>query len=352
MASGGRSCARCSTRASSPSWTCANVSTCWRRSPSWTNRRWTTPTTRSPPTRRCWSWTRRICARTARSIATTRRASAGADLENLLGTRVGFASEAEVAELEFRRAELRASHLERRRAARSTCWSRSSRRRPTTRARAGCSRSWSRSRSTGSASRKILEPVYEASSAWARLVAILEVAARGAGRARRRRRCWRASPTSRRTRLQAKPAALATWRQVLAVDPDNRRRARRDRAAGHGAGALLGAGRRLSGAGVQARRRRHRGPRRPAVARRQAVRRPARQPARGDRRLEAGPQPRSERRRHAIAPAAAALEALYAETGDVAGPGEDPAHAGALGGHVGATRKKILFRIADLKRSR
>ena len=33
------------------------------------------------------------------------------DLENLLGTRVGFASETEVAELEFRRAELRASHL-------------------------------------------------------------------------------------------------------------------------------------------------------------------------------------------------------------------------------------------------
>src|SRR4029078_2085155 len=34
------------------------------------------------------------------------------DLENLLGTRVGFASEAEIPELEFRRAELRASHLE------------------------------------------------------------------------------------------------------------------------------------------------------------------------------------------------------------------------------------------------
>src|SRR6185503_3644658 len=34
------------------------------------------------------------------------------DLENLLGTRVGFASDAEVPELEFRRAELRASHLE------------------------------------------------------------------------------------------------------------------------------------------------------------------------------------------------------------------------------------------------
>src|SRR4029079_6154663 len=33
------------------------------------------------------------------------------DLENLLGTRVGFASETEVSELEFRRAELRASHL-------------------------------------------------------------------------------------------------------------------------------------------------------------------------------------------------------------------------------------------------
>src|SRR5207244_746504 len=33
------------------------------------------------------------------------------DLETLLGTRVGFASDAEVPELEFRRAELRASHL-------------------------------------------------------------------------------------------------------------------------------------------------------------------------------------------------------------------------------------------------
>ena len=44
----GASCARCSTPASSPSWTCASASTCWRRSRSWTNRRWATRTTRSP----------------------------------------------------------------------------------------------------------------------------------------------------------------------------------------------------------------------------------------------------------------------------------------------------------------
>jgi tetratricopeptide (TPR) repeat protein len=66
----------------------------------------------------------------------------------------------------------------------------------------------------------ILEPVYQASGAWARLVAILEV----------QREPLVGRPAAamlariadlQENRLQAKPAALATWRQLLAVEPDS-----------------------------------------------------------------------------------------------------------------------------------
>ena len=141
------------------------------------------------------------------------------DLENLLGTRVGFASETEVAELEFRRAELRASHLADYAGALDlleqivkVAPNHEGARRlleklvalPEHRQRVA----------------KILEPVYEASSAWARLAAILEVErevvegpAAGALLVR--------IADLQENKLQAKVAALATWRQVLAVDPGN-----------------------------------------------------------------------------------------------------------------------------------
>ena len=162
---------------------------------------------------------RRTCGLTARSIATTRRASAGVDLEALLGTRVGFASDTEVSELEFRRAELRASHLGDVAGAldlleqivKSAPNHEGARRLleklvaiPEHRQRVAA----------------ILEPVYEASGAWARLVAILEVQREPlAGRTAAAMLARIAD--LQENRLQAKPAALATWRQVLAVEPDN-----------------------------------------------------------------------------------------------------------------------------------
>ena len=253
MASGGPSCARCSTPASSPSWTCANASTCWRRSPIWTSRRWATTTTRSPSTRRCWSWTRRICGRTARWIVTMRRASAGA-ISRTCSARASASRRRPRWRSWSSGAPSCAPATWGTTPARSTCSNRSSGWRPTTRAPAGCSRSWSRSRSTGSASRKILEPVYEASSAWARLAAILEVerevvegpaAARAAGAHRR--------PPGEQAAGEGGGAgdlAAGAGRR-----PRQSRRAPGDRAAGHDAGTVLGAGRRLPGARVQARRR-------------------------------------------------------------------------------------------------
>ena len=141
------------------------------------------------------------------------------DLENLLGTRVGFASDAEVPELEFRRAELRASHLEdvvgaldlleqivkvapnhegaRRLLEKLVAM-------PEQRQRIA----------------KILEPVYEASGAWARLAAILDVereAVEGHDAAALLVRI----ADLQENKLQARGAALATWRQVLAADPGN-----------------------------------------------------------------------------------------------------------------------------------
>ncbi len=139
------------------------------------------------------------------------------DLETLLGTRVGFASESEVPELAFRRADLRAGHLENVDGALDllegivqTAPSHEGARRllekllaiPAQRQRVA----------------KILEPIYESSGAWARLAAILEVereALQGAEAAALLARV----ADLQENRLQARASALATWRQVLSVDP-------------------------------------------------------------------------------------------------------------------------------------
>ena len=65
---------------------------------------------------------------------------------------------------------------------------------------------------------RILEPLYESSGAWARLVAVLEVqreALQGSEAAAMLARI----ADLQENKLQARTAALATWRQVLAVDP-------------------------------------------------------------------------------------------------------------------------------------
>src|SRR5204863_3967654 len=141
------------------------------------------------------------------------------DLENLLGTRVGFASEAEVPELEFRRAELRASHLQDvvgaldllEQIVRAAPNHEGARRLlekllsvPDQRQRVA----------------KILEPVYEASGAWARLAAILDVEREVLKGPEAAAMLVRIADLQE-NKLQARAAALATWRQVLAADPGN-----------------------------------------------------------------------------------------------------------------------------------
>ena len=141
------------------------------------------------------------------------------DLENLLGTRVGFASDAEVPELEFRRAELRASHLEDvggaldllEQIVKSAPNHEGARRLleklvavPQHRQRVA----------------KILEPVYEASSAWARLAAVLDVEREAVDGPAAVALLVRIADLQE-NKLQARGAAMATWRQVLAADPGN-----------------------------------------------------------------------------------------------------------------------------------
>src|SRR6185312_6394184 len=141
------------------------------------------------------------------------------DLEALLGTRVGFASGAEVPELEFRRADLRANRLENVAGALELLEgivagapNHEGARRllekllalPAQRQRVA----------------RILGLVYEASSAWARLAAILEVqreAVEGPAAAVLLARV----ADLQENKLQARAVALTTWRQVLAADPDN-----------------------------------------------------------------------------------------------------------------------------------
>src|SRR5450631_3146971 len=141
------------------------------------------------------------------------------DLEALLGTRVGFASETEVPELEFRRADLRAGSLDNVTGALDllegiveAAPNHEGARRllekllavPAQRQRVA----------------QILGPVYEASSAWARLAAILEVqreVLEGTAAAALLARV----ADLQENKLQARAVALTTWRQVLAADPVN-----------------------------------------------------------------------------------------------------------------------------------
>jgi tetratricopeptide (TPR) repeat protein len=267
------------------------------------------------------------------------------DLENLLGTRVGFASGAEVAELEFRRADLRASHLADHAGAldlleqivKAAPNHEGARRLlekllaiPEHRQRVA----------------KILEPVYQASSAWARLAAILEVereAVEGAASAALLVRI----ADLQENKLQAKAAALATWRQVLSADAGNadalteiERLAtslekfaelvdvyqdlafKRDATDISGRADLLSRAAKLFAGRL--------GNRRAAIDVWKLV-------------LALDPNDVDT-----TAPAAAALEQLYTETGDVAGLVK------ILGMQVrwarsGADRKKILFRVAELQ---
>ena len=130
-----------------------------------------------------------------------------------------FASGPEIPELEFRRAELRANHLDDVGGALDllegvvkTAPNHEGARRllekliavPDYRQRVA----------------KVLEPIYEQSGAWARLVANLEVqreALEGRAASALLARC----AEIQEQRLQARAVALGTWRQVLAADPDN-----------------------------------------------------------------------------------------------------------------------------------
>ena len=143
------------------------------------------------------------------------------DLEELLGTRVSFATPAEVAELEFRRADLRATrfgdvegaldlledivqkapaHEGARRLLEKLLTSAEHRQRVA----------------------RVLEPLYEASGAWQRLVAVLEVRREALGPTGPEAAAMLARIADlQENKLQARANALATWREVLAADPNN-----------------------------------------------------------------------------------------------------------------------------------
>jgi tetratricopeptide (TPR) repeat protein len=267
-----------------------------------------------------------------------------ADLEELLATRVGFASESEAPELAFRRAELRASHLDDVGGAlellegivRSAPGHEGARRllerllaAPAYRQRVA----------------RILAPIYEASAAWARLVAILEVqreVVEGPGAAALLARC----ADLQENRLQARTVALATWRQVLAADPNNAEALpqierlattlekfsdlvdvyqelafKRDAADIGGRADLLSRAARLYAGRL--------GNRRAAI---------------DVWKLALGVAPNDV---EIAGPAAAALETLYTETGDV--PGLVKILRMQVGWAAGDERKQLLYRIAGLE---
>ena len=326
--SAGRSCARSSTPASWRRSTRASGSICWRRSPSSTRRRSPIPTTRSRRTRRCWSSIRPTCAPTARSSGSTPRGSAGPISRRCSG-RASASPRRPRCRSWSSGAPTCAPDGSTTSPARSICWKGSSRRRPTTKAPAGCSRSCWRSPPSASASRRSWRRSTRRAApgrAWRRSSRCSARCCRG----RRRRRCWRAWPTCRRTSCRRgpwrSPPGARCWPPTR-LNPDALPEIER---LGHDARAVLRAGRRLSGAGVPARRLRHQRPRRSAVARRAALRRAAQQPARRHRRLEAGPQPRSEQPADGRAGRGGAGGALRRDQRRRQ-PGQDAAAAGALG---------------------
>ncbi|HLK90742.1 MAG TPA: tetratricopeptide repeat protein [Polyangia bacterium] len=141
------------------------------------------------------------------------------DLEALLGSRVGFASDSEVAELEFRRADLRATRLDDVPGALDLL-EEIIKVAPN---HEGARRLLEKLLGTPAQRQRvagILEPVYEQSGAWARLAAILEI-----------QREVQDGPAAagllarvadlQENKLQARAVALGTWRQVLTADPSN-----------------------------------------------------------------------------------------------------------------------------------
>ncbi len=143
------------------------------------------------------------------------------DLEELLGTRRSFANAGEIAELEFRRADLRATRLgdvdgaldlleEIVRTAPS---------------HEGARRLLEKLLSSAEHRQRVarvLEPLYEAGGAWARLAAVLEVRREVVGAAGPEAAALLARIADiQENKLQARAPALATWRQVLAADPAN-----------------------------------------------------------------------------------------------------------------------------------
>jgi tetratricopeptide (TPR) repeat protein len=143
------------------------------------------------------------------------------ELEELLGTRVSFASPAEIPELEFRRADLRANRLGDLEGGLDlleeivrTAPSHEGARRLLEKLLGAAEQ---RQRVA-----KILEPLYEAGGAWARLVAVLEVRRETLGPAGAETAALLARIADlQENKLQARAPALATWRQVLVVDPNN-----------------------------------------------------------------------------------------------------------------------------------
>ena len=266
---------------------------------------------------------RPICARTGRSIATTPRASAGAISRTCWGRGSASPPTAEVPELEFRRAELRASHLDDvggaldllEQIVKAAPNHEGARRlleklvaMPEQRQRVA----------------KILEPVYEAERRLGAPGGDPRRRARGAGGAATAAALLARIADLQENKLQARGAALATWRQVLAADPGNPDALAEIERLGTALerfSELVDVYQELAFKQDAVR---HRGARRPAVAGGQAVRRAPRQPARGDRRLEAGPRPRSRGPRHDGAGRGRAGGAVHRDRRRRR-PGEDPA---------------------------
>jgi tetratricopeptide (TPR) repeat protein len=141
------------------------------------------------------------------------------DLEELLGSRVRFASGGEEPELEFRRAELRATRLGNVEGALDLLEAIVR----TAPSHEGARRLLEKLLATPDQRQRtarILAPLYEAAGAWARLVAILEIQREGLTGAQAATALARIADLQE-NKLQARPAALATWRQVLAADPAN-----------------------------------------------------------------------------------------------------------------------------------
>jgi tetratricopeptide (TPR) repeat protein len=143
------------------------------------------------------------------------------DLEELLGTRRSFATPSEASELDFRRADLRATRLgdvegglDLLEEIVQTAPSHEGARRLLEKLIAVADH---RQRVA-----RVLEPLYEASSSWQRLVVVLEVRREALPETGAEPAALLARIADlQENKLQARAGALATWRQVLLADPHN-----------------------------------------------------------------------------------------------------------------------------------